>query len=50
MALLRAGLRLEAFFEAAEPAAYPDLGDVAHHIPAYYVIKATKAGQPVDSC
>ena len=42
MSLVRAGLRLDAFFEAAEPAIYPDLGHAAEHIPAYYAIKATK--------
>ncbi|MGH3408248.1 MAG: hypothetical protein ACRDRJ_37970, partial [Streptosporangiaceae bacterium] len=46
MSLVRAGLRLEEFFEGAEPAIYPDLGDAARHIPAHYVIKATKTGQP----
>jgi hypothetical protein len=49
MALVRAGLRLSAFFEAAEPAIYPEFGDAAHHIPAHYVIKATKTGQPGES-
>jgi SAM-dependent methyltransferase len=49
MSLVRAGLRLDAFFEAAEPAIYPGLGDMAQRIPAYYVIKATKVGQPVES-
>lgn len=49
MALVRAGLRLETFFEAAEPAIYRGLGDAALHIPAYYVVKATKAGQPIRS-
>jgi SAM-dependent methyltransferase len=43
MALVRAGFRLDAFFEAAEPAIYAGLGDVARHIPAEYVIKASKA-------
>jgi 2-polyprenyl-3-methyl-5-hydroxy-6-metoxy-1,4-benzoquinol methylase len=42
MSLVRAGLRLDAFFEAPEPAIYADLGDAAAHIPAYYTIKATK--------
>jgi len=42
MALVRAGLRLDAFFEGSEPAIYPGLGDAAVHLPAYYVIKATK--------
>jgi SAM-dependent methyltransferase len=42
MALLNAGLQLDAFFEAAEPAIYAGLGDVASSLPAYYVIKATK--------
>ena len=43
MSLLRAELRLDAFFEAPEPAIYADLGAAAAHIPAYYAIKATKA-------
>lgn len=42
MALVRAGFRLDAFFEAAEPAIYPGLGDAARRIPAVYVIKASK--------
>jgi predicted kinase/SAM-dependent methyltransferase len=42
MSLVRAGLRLDAFFEAAEPAIYPDLGNAAVHLPAYYAVKATK--------
>jgi 2-polyprenyl-3-methyl-5-hydroxy-6-metoxy-1,4-benzoquinol methylase len=42
MALVSAGLRLDAYFEAAEPTIYPGLGDVASSLPAYYVIKATK--------
>jgi 2-polyprenyl-3-methyl-5-hydroxy-6-metoxy-1,4-benzoquinol methylase len=42
MSLVRAGLRLDAFFEAPEPAIYADLGDAAAYIPAYYAIKATK--------
>jgi hypothetical protein len=42
MALLDAGLRLDAFFEASEPAVYAGHGDVASSLPAYYVIKATK--------
>lgn len=49
MALVRAGLRLDAFFEGAEPAIYPGLGDAAGRVPAYYVIKATKAEPPVVS-
>lgn len=46
MSLLRAGFRLDAFFEAAEPAIYENLGPASALIPAYYVIKATKAGPP----
>jgi SAM-dependent methyltransferase len=42
MALLNAGLRLEAFFEASEPTIYAGLGEPASCLPAYYVIKATK--------
>ena len=42
MALVQAGLQLDAFFEAPEPAIYAGLGDVASSLPAYYVIKATK--------
>ena len=49
MALVRAGLRLDAFFEGSEPAIYPELGDAAGWLPAYYVIKATKMGPPVTS-
>jgi SAM-dependent methyltransferase len=47
MVLIRAGLRLDAFFEGTEPAIYPELGDAARRLPAYYVIKATKAELPV---
>ena len=43
MSLVRAGLRLDEFFEASEPAIYPELGAAASRLPAYYVIKATKA-------
>jgi SAM-dependent methyltransferase len=42
MSLVRAGLRLDAFFETPEPGMYTALGDMAAHIPACYVIKATK--------
>jgi SAM-dependent methyltransferase len=42
MSLVRAGLRLDAFFEAPEPELYANLGSAASHIPAYYAIKATK--------
>jgi hypothetical protein len=42
MALVRTGLRLDAYFEGPEPAIYAGLGDAAAHIPAYYVVKATK--------
>lgn len=42
MAFVNAGLRLEAFFEAPEPAIYAGLGDAASSLPAYYVVKATK--------
>ncbi|WP_250003004.1 class I SAM-dependent methyltransferase [Actinoplanes sp. M2I2] len=42
MALVGAGLRLDAFFEAPEPALYAGLGQTAGALPAYYVIKATK--------
>jgi SAM-dependent methyltransferase len=42
MALVNAGLRLAAFFEAPEPTIYAGLGEVASSLPAYYVIKATK--------
>jgi 2-polyprenyl-3-methyl-5-hydroxy-6-metoxy-1,4-benzoquinol methylase len=42
MALVEAGLRLDAFFEVPEPAIYAGLGEVASSLPAYYVIKATK--------
>ncbi|MBM2616579.1 class I SAM-dependent methyltransferase [Actinoplanes sp. LDG1-06] len=42
MALIRAGLRLDEFFEAPEPRLYAGLGEAAGSLPAYYVIKATK--------
>jgi SAM-dependent methyltransferase len=42
MALVRAGFRLDAFFEAPEPAIYPGLGEAGRHIPAVYVIKASR--------
>jgi predicted kinase/SAM-dependent methyltransferase len=42
MSLVRAGFRLDAFSEAAEPAIYAGLGNAAERIPAYYAIKATK--------
>jgi SAM-dependent methyltransferase len=42
MALVRAGLRLDTFWEAPEPAIYADLGPAALRLPAIYVIKATK--------
>jgi len=50
MSLVRAGLRLDAFFEAPEPAIYADLGDASAHIPAYYAIKATKTASVRTSC
>jgi 2-polyprenyl-3-methyl-5-hydroxy-6-metoxy-1,4-benzoquinol methylase len=43
MAFLRAGLRLDAFFEAPEEAMYDGLGTAGSHLPAYYVVKATKS-------
>ncbi|SNY45490.1 class I SAM-dependent methyltransferase [Paractinoplanes atraurantiacus] len=42
MALVGAGLRLDAFREAPEPALYAGLGDAAGALPAIYVIKASK--------
>jgi len=42
MALVGAGLRLEAFFEAPEESLYAGLGEAASRLPAYYVIKAGK--------
>ncbi|WP_344211631.1 class I SAM-dependent methyltransferase [Kribbella sancticallisti] len=42
MALLTAGLRLDTFTESPAPDLYPTLGPTASHLPAYYVIKATK--------
>ena len=45
MALIRAGLRLDAFVEAPEPGLYAGLGQDAGALPAYYVIKATKTGR-----
>lgn len=44
MALVRAGLRLDAFIESPEPGLYPGLGEAVNALPAYYVIKATKVG------
>jgi SAM-dependent methyltransferase len=44
MALVRAGLRLDAFIVAPEPGLYAGLGESASALPAYYVIKATKIG------
>lgn len=41
MSLLDAGLHLDTFFEAPEPDLYPGLSSAAH-LPAIYVIKATK--------
>ena len=41
MALVNAGLRLDAFFEASEPSLYAGLGSAGSGLPAYYVIKAT---------
>lgn len=46
MSLVGAGLRLDAFFEAPEPALYAGLGAHAGALPAYYVVKATKHVQP----
>jgi 2-polyprenyl-3-methyl-5-hydroxy-6-metoxy-1,4-benzoquinol methylase len=43
MALIGAGLTLDAFFEAPEPAMYEALGPGAARLPAYYVVKATKS-------
>jgi SAM-dependent methyltransferase len=45
MALVQAGLRLDAFLESPEPDLYPGLGDAADALPAYYVIKAVKVGK-----
>jgi SAM-dependent methyltransferase len=42
MALVNAGLRLDAFSESPEPALYPGLGPTAAALPAYYVVKATR--------
>ncbi|GAA0936292.1 class I SAM-dependent methyltransferase [Kribbella koreensis] len=42
MALLNAGLRLDAFTEHSTPDGYAGLGPTTAHLPAYYVIKATK--------
>jgi 2-polyprenyl-3-methyl-5-hydroxy-6-metoxy-1,4-benzoquinol methylase len=42
MALVNAGFRLDAFFEAPEPAIYRGLGRAASGLPAYYVVKATR--------
>ena len=43
MALIRAGLRLDAYFEAPQAEIYGRLGDVGSRLPAYYVIKASKS-------
>lgn len=42
MALVNAGLRLDAFYEAPEQNLYAGLGEAANRLPAYYVIKAKK--------
>jgi SAM-dependent methyltransferase len=42
MAIVRAGLRLDTFFEGAEPDMYSGSGNVAANLPAYYVVKATR--------
>jgi SAM-dependent methyltransferase len=42
MALLNAGLRLDAFTESPAPDIYAGLGSTASQLPAFYVIKATK--------
>ncbi|MBB4691047.1 class I SAM-dependent methyltransferase [Paractinoplanes abujensis] len=42
MALIRAGLHLDEFREAPEPALYAGLGPAAGALPAYYVVKASK--------
>jgi hypothetical protein len=44
MALVKAGLRLDAFFEIPEPGLYTGLGAAADTLPACYVIKATRPG------
>jgi SAM-dependent methyltransferase len=43
MSLMRAGLRIDEFFEAPAPEMYHGLGDAADRLPAVYVIKATLA-------
>jgi hypothetical protein len=48
MALVRAGLRLEAFFERPEPALYAGLGPAAAALPAFYVVKAVKPGTAAE--
>ncbi len=40
--LMRAGLRIDEFFEAPFPDMYDGLGDAANWLPATYVIKATR--------
>lgn len=42
MSFLQAGLRLDSFTESPAPDSYPGLGPNSSHIPAFYVIKATK--------
>ncbi|MFF5081400.1 class I SAM-dependent methyltransferase [Actinoplanes sp. NPDC000266] len=42
MALIGAGLRLDAFREGPEPSLYAGLGEAAGALPAIYVIKASK--------
>ncbi|MEV8377484.1 class I SAM-dependent methyltransferase [Kribbella sp. NPDC056861] len=43
MSFLQAGLTLTSFTEHPAPDSYPALGPAASHLPAYYVIKATKS-------
>jgi SAM-dependent methyltransferase len=43
MSIMRAGLHIDQFFEAAVPEMYDGLTDGADRLPAVYVIKATKS-------
>jgi hypothetical protein len=47
MSLLTAGLRLDTFLEAPAPDLFPNLTSAAH-LPAIYIIKATKPDPDVS--
>ncbi|HEY6738616.1 MAG TPA: class I SAM-dependent methyltransferase, partial [Actinopolymorphaceae bacterium] len=48
MSLVRAGLRIEEFFEAPFPDMYDGLGDAATRLPAVYVIRAEREDREVE--